>query len=693
MTRRLVIGIGLLAWLRGGTVLYAQKTGNAAERDLLIEKLVESLAENMEEGTDYTTLFQDLIDYHEHPLNLNDARREDLDKLRFLTEFQLADLWHYLEKHRPVYSIFELALIKSFDEESIRSLMPFVAIREITERRRVTPRDFFRRSGNELFLRYGQTLQRAKGYREPDPEKGYLGSPQAFYLRYRFRYRDKVSAGFTADKDAGEPFFRGAQKHGFDFYSAHLFVRNISVVKQLALGDFKAQFGQGLVFWTGLAFGKSAFGTRIRRDAGGLAPYTSVNENQFLRGAGITLNPLRGLDVTLFGSYKMLDAHAGDSLDTTDPEITSLLVSGLHRTAKENEKRRTVGELVSGGHAGYRYKNFRLGITAVYTRFGARLNPAGDLYRLYAFRGRELGNVGMDYAWVFRRFSFFGEGAWSSNGGWAAVNGIQAEPVTFLTFSLFHRYFSERYRAFYASAISESATRSGEHGVYFGLDCKPAAGVTVSGYVDVFTFPWLRYQANRPTEGYDVLVQSAFRPARRLDFYVRYRQRMKPANVPGSLSEAGIKPVEDRGTGRLRFHLNWEVSARWRLQSRAEWVRYKRETARSGHGYLVYADLVYSALKKPFSVNGRFEVFHTEGFDTRLYAYESDVLYYYAFVPLYDKGVRYYLSVRYAPVRRVDVWLKLANTSFIGKTSVGSGLAEIRGPDKTDIRVQARVKF
>ena len=694
-------GILCMVMLLCGSWAYAQKPKSGskdAERDLLIEKLVESIAENTDGNVDYTSLFQDLLDFYESPLNLNDATREDIEKFRFLTDFQLANCWEYLEKHRPVYSIFELALIKGFDEETISSLLPFVSIKPPTAKQPISVKDFFKRSKNELFFRYGQTLQQAKGYtlNEADETKGYLGSPFALYLRYRFRYKNKVSAGFTADKDAGEQFFRGAQKQGFDYYSAHLFVRNLSIFKQIAVGDFKAQFGQGLVFWTGLSFGKSAFGTSVNRTGNGLSPYGSANENQFLRGGGVTVNPLKGLDLTLFSSYKMLDgniATLGDSLDLVDPEITSLPLYGLHRTQTENNKRRKVSEWISGGNLTYRIKSLKIGLTAVYTKLGARLNPDDVFYKKYAFRGKELGNVGLNYAYVFRNFSFFGEGAWSSNGGWAVVNGIQAQPVTFLSFSLYHRYFSKKYTAFYSAAISESGNRNGEQGFYFGLDCKPAAGVSVSGYLDLFAFSWLRYLTNAPTTGYDALGQISFRPSRRVELYFRYHQRMKPRNISGNLAEAGIKPLENRETGRLRCHLNWEMSARWRFQARGEWVRFKKETAQAQHGFLVYTDAIYSSLKKPFSANARFEVFHTDGYDSRLYAYESDVLYYYAFVPLYDKGVRYYLSARYELFRNIDFWLKLANTSYIGKANIGSGNAEIQGRNKTDIRAQVRVKF
>jgi hypothetical protein len=57
--------------------------------------------------------------------------------------------------------------------------------------------------------------------------KIYLGSPFRLYTRYRFRYRQNISLGFTAEKDEGEEFFQGIAEEGFDFYSAHLFVRDL----------------------------------------------------------------------------------------------------------------------------------------------------------------------------------------------------------------------------------------------------------------------------------------------------------------------------------------------------------------------------------------------------------------------------------------------------------------------------------
>ena len=51
--------------------------------------------------------------------------------------------------------------------------------------------------------------------------KVYLGSPYRVYTRYRFRYRQNISFGFTAEKDEGEEFFKGTQPNRASTSTAH----------------------------------------------------------------------------------------------------------------------------------------------------------------------------------------------------------------------------------------------------------------------------------------------------------------------------------------------------------------------------------------------------------------------------------------------------------------------------------------
>jgi len=95
----------------------------------------------------------------------------------------------------------------------------------------------------------------------------YPGSPQKVFIRYKYQYKNLLQYGVVGEKDAGEQFFKGSQKQGFDFYSVHFFVKNIGVIKSLALGDYTVSLGQGLTQWQSLAFKKSADVLSVKRQS------------------------------------------------------------------------------------------------------------------------------------------------------------------------------------------------------------------------------------------------------------------------------------------------------------------------------------------------------------------------------------------------------------------------------------------
>ncbi len=78
--------------------------------------------------------------------------------------------------------------------------------------------------------------------------------------------------------------FKETQKRGFDFYFASVHFYEVGRVKNLVLGDYSLQIGQGLNLWSGLSFGKGSLLQNIPRQGVGVRPYTSTNEVLFLRG-------------------------------------------------------------------------------------------------------------------------------------------------------------------------------------------------------------------------------------------------------------------------------------------------------------------------------------------------------------------------------------------------------------------------
>ena len=104
--------------------------GKELQKQFIIEQSIETIAENNEdEDIDYTTLFDLLSFYYEHPINLNKKNiLDDLTQLRLLNQFQINALLDHIEKHGKLITIYELQVLDLFNMNDIRRLMPFVLV-------------------------------------------------------------------------------------------------------------------------------------------------------------------------------------------------------------------------------------------------------------------------------------------------------------------------------------------------------------------------------------------------------------------------------------------------------------------------------------------------------------------------------------------------------------------------------------
>lgn len=675
------------------------------DEESLIQRRIETIAEQMGEGDenlDFNTLLDDLLYFSEHPININNKTANELAQLPMLDDIAIANLMSHIDAHGKLLNIYELQSVDGFTLPLIKQIEPFIKVSDNPDATSFSFKEMMKEGSHELILRYQQVLNAQEGYApiedsllEASPNKRYLGSPQKYYARYRFKYSNKISWGLTMEKDAGEEFFKGSMKQGFDFYSGHLFVSNMGVLKAAALGDFQAQFGQGLVFWSGLAFGKSSDGVSIKRNAQGLRPYTSVDENRFLRGGGTTLK-FGKFEVTAFGSYKLMDANVSATTDTlTEQEetISSIFSSGFHRTPGELEDRQSITEAVYGGNVSFKSRRLSIGVTAVGYQFSKNLRRSDALYNIHEFAGKQNSNYGLDYSYIWKNFHFFGEFALSQNLGFATINGLFMTLDPKVTITAMVRHLQPKYQALYANAVTENSRINNETGFYLGFNTNPIKNWYLNGYFDVFRFPWLRYQANSPSIGYETIAQLIFRPSKTLEIYFRYRLKNKQITESSAYSEAPIRGVEDELRNYYRLNLSYSLGKSIQLKNRVEYTRYKRGDRDVEQGFMIYQDITYKPLSFPVSFSARLAYFDTESYNARIYVYESDVLYAYSFPSYYYRGMKAYLVLRYRIIRNIDAWVRVSNLFYSNRDKIGSSLETINGKSRTDIKVQLRFKF
>src|SRR5690606_33950089 len=117
----------------------------------------------------------------------------------------------------------------------------------------------------------------------------YLGNADRLLLRYRYDLQPDLRLSVNMEKVPDEQFFSGRQRYDFDFYSGSLHIRDQRKFKDVVVGDYVLQFGQGLGMWAGYATGKGAILHGIARQGAGIKPHTTANEIDFHRGLAAAL--------------------------------------------------------------------------------------------------------------------------------------------------------------------------------------------------------------------------------------------------------------------------------------------------------------------------------------------------------------------------------------------------------------------
>lgn len=656
------------------------------------EQQLENLAEQQEGEPEDDTYLQSLVQYRSNPLNLNTADESELRELRLVSDLQIRNLLRYRQLLGKLISIYELQAVPTWDIEIIRKILPFVKVGDAVS---LTADIGQRFTGGEhsMLVRVQQVLEKSSGYRRPDTVANrYPGSPQRLLFRYKYVFRNLLQLGIVGDKDAGEQFFKGSQRQGFDFYSFHLFARKLGPIKLLALGDFTVNMGQGLIHWQNLAFKKSADVLAVKRQADILRPYSSAGEYNFERGAGITVGGQK-INATAFASLRKIDAtfHSDTSL-TNEDFISSILTSGYHRTPSELSKRNTITQTSFGGNISYRDTRLHVGLNGVAFKFSAPLIRNIRPYNQYAINGSEWYNYSIDYSYTYRNVHFFGEAAMDKTSSKAIISGLLASLDPKVDFSMVYRNIEKSYQSLYGNAFTESTFPTNEKGLYTGVSLQPNAALKIDAYADIFSFPWLRYRVDAPTKGTEYLLQITYRPNKQVEVYTRYRNENKAINLSG-LNLATRQPFI-RPRQNWRTHFSYQPNREITLRNRVEIVWYDaKESNRSEQGFLTYFDFAYKPKRTQLSLNTRLQYFDTDGFYSRLYAYESDVLYSYSIPQFIGKGLRYYINVNYDVTKKIEVWMRWSQTIYQNQKTISSGLDQINGNARSEVKLQVMYNF
>ena len=653
----------------------------------------ELLATEGSSDESHEELLEDYLYYLENPININSEEAVHLEEIGLLNAFQLETLRQYRKQFGDLLFLDELLMLEGFDDAVVMVIGPLVYFgKNESTRQMEQPR-------TSKMLTKGKhqlTLNFAEKFGNTD-DTDYLGSPRKIQLKYAYHYKQKLRFGVAMEKDAGEPFFLGRlndtvqviarhyRNTGFDFYGAHLYITDIRLagsanrrsqglmVKELAVGDYQLNFGQGLTLWTGTSLGKASEGSTAMRRAAGVKPKASSGEGKFFRGVATTLKH-NDFYATIFYSNRNIDATVSltDSLD--EPELVSALQeSGYHRTLNELSKRNAIRQRVLGGHLCYAGPNLEIGFTTYHMRLNTPLEPKPSKYNHFYFQGDRLTDMGLDFRWLTGKTVVFGELSRSNNGAMAGLLGMTMKPAGYIDFSVLYRNYGKSYQSFFSGAFGESSRGQGEEGIYLGLQCAPAPRWNLLAYCDFFKLKWLTSQVYNPSWGQEYCVKINHQISKTATMQARFKSKTKMKNSSDGQAFAHYPVFYTKQN--IVFQINYGITEALSFSDKAAYTHYFDDDGADSRGVMLCHDIAYNPPGKPFSLTFRYALFESDDYRSRVSIYENDVLGAFSIPSLYGRGARAYLLGKLKLFEQISLYSRI-------------GIAFLDGETKTDFKFE-----
>lgn len=656
-----------------------QAQNNTWQAPARTNSLWEQFLDNLSDYDDIETgsteeMYEVLRELEATPIDLNNATDDDIQRLAFLSNAQREELTEYLDRYRPIRSIGELAMIKSLDNVTLQLLSSFVYVGSIDESRKFPTWKEIAKHGKNEFLGYVKVpFYERKGDRE-----AYLGYKYKHWIRYKYSYGQFLQAGFTGAQDAGEPFFGSHNKMGYDHYAFYALARKLGRIRTLALGQYKARFGLGLVMNTGFGMGKTT-SLVLATPQNSITANASRSEASYLQGIASTIEISKAITTTAFASYRKIDATLND-----DSTIKTILKTGYHRTETEINKRHNASQTAAGMNVNVKHNGLSVGATAIFTVFSKDLMPdKSQAFRHYSPTGNNFWNASIDYAYTHPRLSVKGETATGNSHALATINTLSFKACRTLTLTAIQRFYSYKYYSLFSRSFCDGGHVQNESGIYIGATWTPLSRLKIMAYSDYAYHPIAVYRASKASRSMDNLIQTSlsFSP---VDITLRYRLRLKQENGADASSQL-IDKTEHRG----RFQLNYKQKS---FTTRTQYdMAYTTKTSQS-LGWMVSQSAGYKYGER-LECNAGVGYFQTQDYDSRIYTYERGMLYDFSFPMFYGKGMRFFLHLRTKPIKNLQLICKVATTKYFDRDKISSGHQEINDSKKTDLEIQAKWKF
>jgi hypothetical protein len=529
---------------------------------------------------------------------------------------------------------------------------------------------------------------RGQGYQNGN----YSGSP----LRYHDRYTAEgstYSAHLARSKAAGEDF-QAPMRTGFQsFHLAASPAANWYVI----LGDYTIQSGAGL----GSSRSAMRTGTRVLQRFSGIAPvarpYRSGNHGRFYRGVTATWSG-GGSRVLVYGSTRKLSAtevlHEDQRIGFRFPGWTSFRRTSGERDRHHNLNLNSMGVDVYRSHSWLNlHLEHRVGLSR--HGFSGEIIPRDGLAYREHFAGSNLTAWSAASQLRYGTLEAMTEWSGSVQGGIARVHGLRIRQGN-MDGGVWSRRYDRNHYTVFGSGIGAFSGAANERGIGAWVVVRPVRGVRVRMYADRYESVGVRPDADAGVWGWERGTAADVRVSRGV--LVRgeaiIRGVLRGVDMEDEFGRVSRVRVE-RERVTVRGSVRVEPGAGWLWQGRADVQGLMGVVPDIGVGRLGGAGVAqvmrYRNDQWEFIV--QHHIFHADTHDTRVYAYEYDLLNVIRIPSFSGAGQRYSTVIQYQPRSWLLIRTKLGRTKYSDRFAVGSGNDLTDGPSRTDGGIQIITRF
>ncbi|MGC9342708.1 MAG: hypothetical protein ACP5E3_08415 [Bacteroidales bacterium] len=649
--------------------------------------LIEILGEESENLAEVEELYELLSDIYLRKENINFVSREELNKIPFLTEFQVFSFLEYRKKYGWIYSPNELCLITGFHKELIEKMILFFSFQHP-----LLPTDSEikgeRKINQKLLIRTKFEYPLRAGFSDNiDSSQNFQGTPVYRLLKYEMEKKERFRLGITMESDAGEEFVFDSLFNGFNFNSFYGEIKDRGIIKKVILGDFKLHSAEGLIFSYGRG-GKTSANT-FRRNIPELKKYSSSAEYGYYRGIGLQAG-LKGFQVLSFYSIVRNSGNVYQNPDSSS-YFRSLYTNGLFRNKKEIQKRHSITENTAGLVLAYASEYFQAGYNFKISGFKPKIEylKMGDPYS-GSTQSSMIYWQSLFYNFQQGKVLLSGEMAFKNRGGSAFQQKISFFAHPLLTMNFSYRNFSPKYYCPGSTGFAEGGDTRNERGFYTGLIAYPVSFLKLEVYLDQYWFPWIDYRSSFPIKGTELLIDTDWYIHDKLDLRIYCKLEKKYKKILNE--DSPVSQMMRTSSVRIYGQFSWEISSDLSSRSRLE-IKFYKDPYDKKMGNLLYQEFTRSFPNISSKINIRYTLFDIPDWEVRIYAWEHDLLYAFSSPAYYKTGYNFFLNFRYKAGKTLNLGMKFSTTGYTSLREAGSGSDSRSSRNFLEIKAQCILKI